>query len=311
MAVASADVRRSRSRFSTRRVSRLHSSPARDGVTVQGRACVYCQGGAQCLWRGQKCRAGCQNRPLLPEIRNRADGHLGALLRSGERFGDLRRPAKCGESDAPRACRNSHGTCSGALRWGLFPCALAPPRPGSALSPSPSGSRPRLASGLLPRRPVLVAGVPASGVVSFRLEAVTEASVEGQRGVSQMTEHQPQAARLSRGSWRWWSTGLGRRRWRCWRRGRARRRAAWWSGVVAAARRGLRARLDRRGGRAPRLGRPAPRRGPVWRPWARERRASDRPIEDCARRRLRLRRPALTSEDARLAAEVRVADLVE
>jgi hypothetical protein len=42
-------------------VSRLHSSPARDGVTVQGCAGVYCPGGAKDASGGaRKCRAGCQ-----------------------------------------------------------------------------------------------------------------------------------------------------------------------------------------------------------------------------------------------------------
>jgi hypothetical protein len=51
------------------------------------------------------------------------------------------------------------------------------------------------------------------------------------------------------------------------------------AGVGLAGQRGLPGRVERHGGRAAPVGRPALRRGPAWRPWARQRRACGRPID--------------------------------
>jgi hypothetical protein len=164
MTVASADVRRSRSGFSTRRVSRLHSSPAREELTVQGRAGVYCPGGAENAFGGARnAGPGAKNRPPLPEIRNRADGTLVrycALASGLAIFGGRQSAVRV----MPRERAAIRTDVLGRATVGPLSLALSRlPDRGSALSPSPSASRPRLASGLLPRRPVLVAGVPAPG----------------------------------------------------------------------------------------------------------------------------------------------------
>ena len=293
MAVASADVRRSRSRLSARRVSRPHWSPARDGVIVQCWAGVYGPGGAK-------------DGSVGPEM----PGRVPKIVRCCRKYGTGRMAASvryCARRAVWRASPAGKGAVRvmprerAAMRMDVLGRATVGPLSlalwrlldrGSALSPSPSASRRRLAWGLLPRRPVLVAGVPAPGVVSLRLEAVTEASVEAQPGVSEMTGHQPQAARLG---------------------ARVVALVVDWTGALALGaagggglggrRPGERVRSPLRDvayvvgriammGGLPGWGDQLHGAGRVWRPWARERRASGGPIEDCARRRLGLRRPA-------------------
>jgi hypothetical protein len=198
LAVASADVRRSRRRFSTRRVSRFHSSPrpGRASPSRSGRRLLPWRG-QKSLWRGQKCRAGYQKSPAVAGNTEPGGWPSRRAIPLWQAVWGFSAAGNSAVRVMPRERAVIPCRCSGALRWVLFRLRSCASPIGVLLS---RRLGPRLAR--VSRRasclavPVLVGGLLVSGVASVHLEAVTGASVEAQRGVSEMIGWQSQAARL-------------------------------------------------------------------------------------------------------------------